>query len=197
MKKKIPKLLKLPTNWPISTGVVEKMTKGSVIFRNCWNLLAPSSSAASYISVLMLPRYPVIISIRDGIAIHAFTNRPIPLAHHFADASLVRKKIASWPAEVSILLIGPDCENMNLKPSILMNPGMAYARMGNARQIFFPLTLGLFSSSARPRPPKKLISVVEIAHSTFHERILPKVPDSLSTFSSLLHASNDQSASFG
>ena len=121
----MPKLLKLPTNWPMSTGVVEKTTKGSVILRNCWKGVAPSSEDASYRSWLMLVRMPVVISMMEGTEIQALTNRPMPRAHHLADASLVRKKMVSFPAAASRLLMGPDWENMNLNPSMEMKPGMA------------------------------------------------------------------------
>ena len=95
----MPKLLKFPTNCVISTGVVEKITKGSVIFRNCVKAPAPSREAASYSSGEMLLRSPVIISIREGVEIHAFTNSPIPLAHHLAEASFVRKKTRIMPVK--------------------------------------------------------------------------------------------------
>ena len=73
----------------------------------------------------MLVRIPEAMSIMEGIDIHALTNRPIPRAHHLAEASLVRKKMLLCPASTSMLLIGPDCENMNLKPSMEIKPGIA------------------------------------------------------------------------
>ena len=39
----------------------------------------------------MLERIPVAISMMEGAEIHIFTNRPMLLAHHLAEASLVRK----------------------------------------------------------------------------------------------------------
>ena len=35
-------------NWKLPINVVVKISNGTVTCRNCWNLLAPSISAASY-----------------------------------------------------------------------------------------------------------------------------------------------------
>ena len=121
----MPKLLKFPTNWPMSTGVIENTTKGSVILRNCVKRLAPSMEAASYSWVSMFESMPVVMSMIDGMDIQAFTKKPMPRAHHLALSTLARKKIASCPELVSSWLMGPLWENMNLKPSMLMKPGMA------------------------------------------------------------------------
>ena len=52
--------------------------------------------------------------------------------------SFDKKKMASRPEAMSDWLIGPLCENMNRKPSMEIKPGIAYARIGKARQILEP-----------------------------------------------------------
>ena len=193
----MPKLLKLPTNWLISTGVMENTTNGSVILRNCWNGDAPSSEAASYRSGLMLERMPVLMSMIDGMVIQPFTNSPMPRAHHLADSTLDRKKIASCPFWRSSWLIGPLCENMNLNPSMEIKPGIAYARIGNARQSLEPRTLRLFSSSASASPPKKLSEVDNTAQRMFQVRMRPNVSPMEPTPRIFVQAESDQLASRG
>lgn len=73
----------------------------------------------------MFESMPVVMSIMEGMEIQAFTKKPMPRAHHLALSTLARKKTASCPEAVSSWFIGPLWENMNLKPSMLMKPGMA------------------------------------------------------------------------
>ena len=55
----------------------------------------------------------------------------------------------------------------------------------------------MFSSSARPRPPKKFIAVETTAQSTFQLSILPKVPPTCPTPSIFCQAERLQLASTG
>ena len=82
----------------MSTGVVEKITNGSVILTNCFHLVAPSMLAASYRSVFILDKIPVASNIDVGILIQALTNRPISLA--LIPASISRNPTALPPADV-------------------------------------------------------------------------------------------------
>ena len=73
----------------------------------------------------MFESMPVVMSMMEGMAIQAFTKKPMPRAHHLALSTFERKKMASWPLLVSSWFIGPLWENMNLKPSMVMKPGIA------------------------------------------------------------------------
>ena len=94
-------------------------------------------------------------------------------------------------------MIGPLCENMNLNPSMEIKPGIAYARIGNARQSLEPRTLRLFSSSASASPPKKLIEVDSTAQRMFQVRMRPNVSPMEPTPRIFVQAESDQLASRG
>src|SRR5688500_3193189 len=76
-----PKLLKLKAKEPIRSGAIDTSSKGNVSERNWVQRLAPSMSAASYISVGMAWSAPRQRSIMYGNPSHVFTNSIPALAH--------------------------------------------------------------------------------------------------------------------
>ncbi|MNI88310.1 hypothetical protein D3C73_1455980 [compost metagenome] len=98
------KLLKLPANCIMSTGVVANKMNGIVMIRNFWNAEAPSTSAASYRSRGMAVNTPRISTMLTGIPIHMLTTITVT----FAQNGSVSHGNPSSPKALIYVLIGPN-----------------------------------------------------------------------------------------
>ena len=94
------------------TGVVANNTNGSVRYQNCWKALAPSSRAASYISLLALERMPVARNMTDGTPTHAQQKNPKSRSDHLESYEMMVKFSLTQPQSFKSPTMGPLSQNM-------------------------------------------------------------------------------------
>src|SRR5690625_2846168 len=166
------KLLKLNAKEAISSGATEIISSGRVIERNIRHTRAPSMRAASYISVEMACRAPVVIRNMYGNPSHRFT----PITLRRASHGSVSQGMSAPPSRT--WLMKPNLRfNKPAHTSPERNPGKAYGRISRERMILRPRTLGWLNANAKNSPRKKVVATERAPKAKVHTSTFTNGPD--------------------